>query len=87
MPGVPHLSLEGIGPVVVENEPKYAWGGLPIMGDRMGRVKKSTFAIAVQTPPNFNTFEEHMVGVSHFNLERIGPVVVENDSCKVENRK
>ena len=39
MPGVSHLSLEGIGPVVMENEPKYAWGGLPIMGRRMGRAK------------------------------------------------
>ena len=39
MPGVPHLSLEGISPVVMENEPKYAWGGLPIMGRRMGRAR------------------------------------------------
>ena len=87
MPGVPHLSLEGIGPVVVENEPEYGWGGLPIMGRSHGEGQKSTFAIEVQTSPNFNTFEEHIVGVSHFNLEEIGPVVIENDSCKVENRK
>jgi len=87
MSGVPHLSLEGIGPVVVENEPEYAWGGLPIMGRSHGEAQKSTFAIELQTSPNLDRFEEHMVGVSHFNLERIEPVVVENDSCKVKNRK
>ena len=52
-------------------------------GEAHGEGQISTSAIAVQTPPNFNTFEEHIVGVFHFNLEKIGPAVVENDSCKV----
>ena len=40
MPRLSHLSLEGIGPVVIENEQKYAWGGLPI---RMGRAPHAFF--------------------------------------------
>lgn len=62
-------------------------GRAPHDGEAHGEGQKSTSAIAVQTPPNFNMFEKHMVGVFHFNLEKIGPAVVENDSCKVSKMR
>ncbi len=50
-----------------------------LMGRPMGRVKKKTFAVLIKIPPNSNTICGHMLGVSHFDLEGIGPVVIENE--------
>ncbi len=49
-----------------------AWG-------EHGEGKKLTFAVLIETPPNSNTICGHALGVSHFNLRGIGPVVMENE--------